>query len=107
MRNRIAATAIAAAASIAVLGGTGQAFAAGQAEAAAAKPAKLTVAAYKGWLKKAPGGGETSKAFGKLSADWTATPEYKSAGAKSLKKHQFITGLGDTSWACTIGNLPG
>lgn len=67
--NRIAVTAIAAAASIALLGGSGQAFAAGQADAAAAKaPAKLTVAAYKGWLKKAPGGAETLKAFGKLPA---------------------------------------
>lgn len=73
--NRIAATATAtatataAAASIALLGGSGQAFAAGQADAAAAKaPAKLTVAAYKSWLKKAPGASDTRKAFGKLPA---------------------------------------
>ncbi|UUU34291.1 hypothetical protein JIX56_33100 [Streptomyces sp. CA-210063] len=67
--NRIAATAIATAVSIALLGGSGQAFAAGQGDAGATKaPAKLTVAAYKSWLQKAPGAADTRKAFGKLPA---------------------------------------
>ncbi|MDX2937504.1 hypothetical protein, partial [Streptomyces ipomoeae] len=70
MRNGITASAIATAAAIALLGGTGQAFADSQAAAAPAKPAKLTVAAYKTWLKKTPGeeAKDTLHAFNKLPA---------------------------------------
>ncbi|MGW0710018.1 hypothetical protein ACWD4G_29365 [Streptomyces sp. NPDC002643] len=68
MHNRITAVAIATAASVAMVGGAGQAFAADQATAkAAAAPSKLTVSAYKAWLKKAPGGAATLAKFGKLS----------------------------------------
>ncbi|MDX2937056.1 hypothetical protein [Streptomyces ipomoeae] len=70
MRNRITAAAIATAASVALLGGTGQAFADSQAAAKPAAPAKLTVAAYKTWLKKTPGeeAKDTLHAFNKLPA---------------------------------------
>ncbi|TQE27334.1 hypothetical protein Sipo8835_27870 [Streptomyces ipomoeae] len=66
MRNGITASAIATAAAIALLGGTGQAFADSQAAAAPAAPSKLTVGAYKAWLKKTPGAAGTLKAFSKL-----------------------------------------
>lgn len=67
MRNRITAVAIATAASIALIGGTGQAFAGSQAPTKPAAPSKLTVDAYKTWLKKAPGAAATFKAFSRLT----------------------------------------
>ncbi|GHE28960.1 hypothetical protein [Streptomyces capitiformicae] len=66
MRNRITVAAIATAASVALIGGTGQAFADSQAPAKPAAPSKLTVDAYKAWLKKAPGGLSTLAKFAKL-----------------------------------------
>jgi flagellar basal body rod protein FlgB len=66
VRNRITAVAIATAASVALIGGTGQAFADSQAPAKPAAPSKLTVGAYKAWLKKAPGGLSTLAKFAKL-----------------------------------------
>jgi hypothetical protein len=68
VRHRITAVAIATAASIALIGGTGQAFADSQAPAKPAAPSKLTVDAYKTWLKKAPGAEarETLHEFNKL-----------------------------------------
>ncbi|UUU34292.1 hypothetical protein JIX56_33105 [Streptomyces sp. CA-210063] len=70
MRKSITASAIATAAAIALLGGTGQAFADSQAAAKPAAPAKLTVDAYKKWLKKTPGeeAKDTLHEFNKLSA---------------------------------------
>ncbi|WP_086805240.1 hypothetical protein [Streptomyces caniscabiei] len=73
MRNGITASAMATAAAIALLGGTGQAFADSRTAAESAKPtvpAKLTVDAYKKWLKKAPGeeAKDTLHGFNKLSA---------------------------------------
>jgi hypothetical protein len=66
VRNRITATAVAAAASLALLGGSAQAFAA---DAAPAAPSQLTVGAYKTWLKKSPGAEakDTLRAFNRLT----------------------------------------
>ncbi|UXY25219.1 hypothetical protein [Streptomyces sp. HUAS TT20] len=64
MRKGITASGIAAAVSIALLGGTGQAFADSHATAA---PAKLTVAEYKSWLNRTPGASVTLKAFNRLT----------------------------------------
>ncbi|MGW2701708.1 hypothetical protein [Streptomyces sp. NPDC001340] len=65
MRNGITESAIGVAASIALLGCAGQAFADSHGTAA---PPKLTVAEYKGWLKRTPGASATLKAFSKLPA---------------------------------------
>ncbi|BBC36821.1 hypothetical protein SGFS_081150 [Streptomyces graminofaciens] len=68
MRKRLTASAVAAVASIALLGASGQAFAGSQADTKPAAPSKLTVAAYKAWLKKTPGAAATLKAFSRLPA---------------------------------------
>jgi hypothetical protein len=66
VRNRVTALALATAASVALAGGAGQAVAHDHATAKPAAPSQLTVDAYKTWLKRAPGGGPTLKAFSRL-----------------------------------------